>query len=149
MLEAAIRVVGFKITTVLHGANMSSADQLARWWARENGVVERAFPAQWAELGKAAGPLRNSAMVREADALIAIWNGKSRGTADVIAKMKRARRPAFVYRTDLGTNEYFNASFDGEVSGPKRGARSRPSCRELDFDAPVGGAGLNGQSRAE
>jgi len=44
----------------------------------------------WEEHGKRAGPIRNSKMVREADAVLALWNGTSTGTADTIGKARYA-----------------------------------------------------------
>ena len=42
------------------------------------------FIAEWDVYGKAAGPIRNKAMIDKADALIAFWDGDSRGTKDCI-----------------------------------------------------------------
>lgn len=53
------------------------------WACRHNIPVDH-FPAKWDEHGKAAGPIRNREMAGGADALIAIWDGQSRGTADMI-----------------------------------------------------------------
>lgn len=43
-------------------------------------------PADWNQYGRAAGPIRNQQMAETADALIAIWNGSSTGTRDMIQK---------------------------------------------------------------
>ena len=42
------------------------------------------YEAHWKDNGKAAGPIRNKAMIEEADALIAFWDGKSLGTKNCI-----------------------------------------------------------------
>ena len=42
------------------------------------------FPADWGGLGKRAGYLRNEQMADYADALIAVWDGKSKGTKHMI-----------------------------------------------------------------
>jgi hypothetical protein len=49
------------------------------------------FPAKWDKYGKAAGPLRNREMAAYADALILVWDGKSRGSANMLAEAKRGR----------------------------------------------------------
>lgn len=43
------------------------------------------FPADWNKHGRAAGPIRNEEMAQYADALIAFWDGKSRGTKSMIS----------------------------------------------------------------
>ncbi|MFD1444284.1 hypothetical protein [Thermoactinomyces vulgaris] len=47
------------------------------------------YPAEWKKYGKKAGPLRNAKMAENADALVAFWDGKSRGTKDMIETAKR------------------------------------------------------------
>lgn len=46
------------------------------------------FPADWGKYGKSAGVLRNKQMAEYADGLIAFWDGKSRGTANMIETAK-------------------------------------------------------------
>lgn len=42
------------------------------------------FPAEWDKHGKSAGYKRNVQMADYADALVAIWDGKSKGTKHMI-----------------------------------------------------------------
>lgn len=58
------------------------------------------FPAEWHVHGRAAGPVRNELMARSADALIAIWDGKSRGTASMINAAKKHGLKIFVLEVD-------------------------------------------------
>ena len=44
----------------------------------------RVFPADWDKYGKRAGYLRNVQMAEYADALLAFWDGESRGTKNMI-----------------------------------------------------------------
>jgi hypothetical protein len=60
------------------------ADYLGERFAKENGYNLRIFKANWNKYGKKAGPIRNTEMVEYADALVAFWDGKSKGTAHVI-----------------------------------------------------------------
>ena len=55
------------------------------------------FPADWAKHGRAAGPIRNREMAEYADALILIWDGKSRGSASMKREAKRAGIPIYEY----------------------------------------------------
>lgn len=73
------------VTEVVSGG-ASGADHAGELWAEANDVPVRVFEADWDEHGRAAGPIRNSEMVDYADQVVAIWNGKSVGTSDTIAK---------------------------------------------------------------
>lgn len=71
-----------KIVIICGGAK--GADQLATKYAEEHNLELKVVPPDWALFGKAAGFVRNAAMVEYADVLIAFWNGKSKGTEHVI-----------------------------------------------------------------
>ena len=60
------------------------ADALGEQYAKEKNLLLTIIPADWANFGKAAGPKRNEKMGEYADALIAFWDGKSRGTKNMI-----------------------------------------------------------------
>lgn len=74
-------------TAVLCGcANGVNAN--GKRWAIDNDVKVEFYLANWQRFEKAAGPMRNSKMVANAEALVLIWDGKSKGSADVLAKAK-------------------------------------------------------------
>jgi hypothetical protein len=60
------------------------ADTLGCRYAQEADYPLRGFKAEWGKFGRAAGPIRNKLMAKHADALIAFWDGKSRGTQHMI-----------------------------------------------------------------
>jgi len=60
------------------------ADKLGERYAVERGYKITRFPADWNFHGKKAGYLRNVEMAEYADALIAFWDGRSRGTKHMI-----------------------------------------------------------------
>ncbi len=64
------------------------ADSLGGKWARENGVVEKVYKADWGTHGKAAGVIRNQEMLDEEsiDLLVSFPGGK--GTADMKKRAK-------------------------------------------------------------
>lgn len=84
--------------TVVVSGGARGADAHGELWAEARGLPVERFPANWREHGKAAGPIRNSEMAAKADALIAVWDGQSRGTADMIVKAERAGLTVFVWR---------------------------------------------------
>lgn len=59
-------------------------DKYGEKFAQETGMKCTVFPADWGAHGKAAGPMRNEQMAEYADALVAIWDGESRGTKHMI-----------------------------------------------------------------
>lgn len=66
-----------------------------RWgydFAKRNGLVIHEFPADWKQYGKAAGSIRNRVMGDFAKAhegrLLAVWDGVSTGTVDMVAYAK-------------------------------------------------------------
>ena len=60
------------------------ADTLGETWAKKNHVGVKYFPADWDEYGKSAGYRRNGEMAEYGDALLAFWDGESKGTAHMI-----------------------------------------------------------------
>lgn len=79
---------GIVPTEVVSGG-ARGVDLLGEAWAERNGIPIKRFLADWEHEGKAAGPIRNVEMANYADALVAIWDGQSRGTARMI---KTARK---------------------------------------------------------
>ncbi len=60
------------------------ADQLGERYAAARNFSIKQFPADWKRYGKSAGYKRNAEMAAYADALIAFWDGKSKGTKHMI-----------------------------------------------------------------
>ena len=74
--------------TILSGG-AKGADALGERYAAEKGFSIIRYPAQWEKYGAAAGPKRNKEMCANADALIAFWDGQSRGTRNVIEEAEK------------------------------------------------------------
>ena len=83
-----------EITALRHGA-ARGADSLAGAWAREREVDEQARPAEWVRLGKAAGSVRNAAMLAEGGVVAAVAFPGGTGTADMVRKLKAAGVPVW------------------------------------------------------
>lgn len=97
LVDAAVAASGFQITEVVSG-NARGPDMAGEQWAQRNGVPVRVFKPDWKHRG--SGKQRNGDMALYCDAAIVLWDGVSPGTADMIAKMKRAGKPHHVERTD-------------------------------------------------
>lgn len=76
-------------------------DFLGKMYAQAVGLPVKSFPADWDRYGNSAGPRRNREMGLYADALLALWNGESAGTGNMISVMKELNKPYYVHRYDL------------------------------------------------
>lgn len=75
------------VTVVSGGAR--GVDTIAVDAARKRGLPTMVIPADWS-LGKGAGFQRNGTIVESSDAVVAFWDGVSRGTEDTIRKAHKA-----------------------------------------------------------
>ncbi len=87
------------ITEVFSGC-ANGVDKLGEQWAVKNEKQLLLYPADWNKYGKKAGYLRNIKMAKYADALIAIWDGKSKGTKHMIDIAKKKGLKVYVYQTN-------------------------------------------------
>jgi len=86
--QAIFRVLyGFPKDTIIINGDCRGADKLSTEVAQELGFDVHSYPADWDNLGKAAGPLRNRAMLlqEEPDLVIAFHSNikESKGTKDM------------------------------------------------------------------
>lgn len=88
------------MTAIISGG-ARGVDSLGEWYGQCFGIPVYVMPAEWDKYGKAAGPIRNEQMAKEADALIAVWDGKSQGTRHMIRCAKEEGLEVFVW--DLST----------------------------------------------
>lgn len=63
----------------------TGVDLIAKMYSEANGYPFTEYPADWDTHGKAAGPIRNKQMAEACNECIAFWDGKSRGTQNMIA----------------------------------------------------------------
>jgi len=68
-------------------------DKLAERYAREEGIPIAIFYPDWDRYGLAAGPIRNRQIVEYADAVLAFWDGRSRGTKSSIELARKTGVP--------------------------------------------------------
>jgi hypothetical protein len=86
LIKKIIYNSGFNITEIISGAAIG-VDILGIRYALENSISFKIFKVtkkDWRMKGRSAGIIRNRNMGDYADALIAIWDGKSSGTKDMI-----------------------------------------------------------------
>jgi hypothetical protein len=95
VLKDAIAQSDFSITEVVSGC-ARGVDTLGERWAKEHGIPVKQFWPDWGRFGRAAGKYRNSEMAEYCDAGIILWDGESKGTLDMIDRMRRRRRRCLV-----------------------------------------------------
>ena len=78
-----------KVEIEIISGGASGVDALGERFAKEHNLGLKVVPADWKTYGRSAGPRRNEQMARMAGTLIAFWDGKSRGTKNMIDTAKR------------------------------------------------------------
>ena len=76
--------IAWNIDEVVSG-RAKGADTFGETWAYATKTLIKIFPADWNKYGKSAGLIRNQEMADYADALVAFWDKKSRGTRSMIS----------------------------------------------------------------
>jgi hypothetical protein len=96
IVAEAVKASKFEVTTVISGT-ARGVDKLGEHWAWVNKIPVEQYPANWDKFGISAGYRRNEQMARNADALIAIWDGKSKGTLHMIESARKESLKVFIY----------------------------------------------------
>lgn len=95
LVVEAIQESGFKITEIVSG-EARGPDTLGEQWGQAHGIPIARFPAKWDVHGKSAGFIRNNLMSSYAEALVAVWDGKSRGTRHMIESARKKGLKVYV-----------------------------------------------------
>lgn len=98
VVDAAILACDWTPTVIISGT-ARGVDTLGENWARANSVPVERFPANWNLHGKRAGYLRNQQMADNAEALVAVWDGQTRGTLHMITIARVAGLKVYIHRT--------------------------------------------------
>ena len=69
--------------TILSG-NARGIDKIGELYAKNHNIKCNIYPADWTTFGKSAGYKRNITMSKNANSLLAFWNGQSKGTKHMI-----------------------------------------------------------------
>jgi hypothetical protein len=94
-VSLAIRQSGFPVTEIVSGG-CGGVDRVGEAWATTNRIPTKVFYAEWQIYGRAAGPIRNAKMAEYADALVAVWDGESRGTRSMIDLAGKSGIPVYI-----------------------------------------------------
>ena len=78
---------------IIYSGAGKGADSLGERFAKEMGLELVVYKPNWDADGKSAGPKNNEKIVREVDAAICFWDGKSKGTKHTIDFCKMYDKP--------------------------------------------------------
>jgi glycerophosphoryl diester phosphodiesterase len=100
LVQQAIADSGFEITELVSGG-AAGVDKLGERYALESNTPLVVMQADWNQHGRAAGPIRNRQMAEYADALIAVWDGESKGTKNMIQTAEKLGLQVYVKTTKV------------------------------------------------
>lgn len=86
----------FPDVTCIVSGGAAGADSLARDLALALGINYYEVRPDWKKYGRAAGPLRNREIVERSEAVIAFWDGASKGTAHAIDYARKVGKRVIV-----------------------------------------------------
>ena len=117
VITNTIQKYNIEVTEIVSGC-ANGVDALGEQWALENGIKVEPMPAEWdditvpnaliktnkwdKEYNARAGFQRNERMAEYGDALIAIWDGRSRGAKDMIKCATKHGLFVLVHNTEGG-----------------------------------------------
>lgn len=99
LISQAILQSGMTPTHIISGG-ARGVDRLAVQYAVSHDIEFTEYLADWDRYGKRAGFMRNCVMVGKADAVIAIWDGESRGTKHSIDYATSQGKKVFVLKPE-------------------------------------------------
>ncbi len=79
LLECAIKKISMNIVLIVSGG-AKGADSLGEKYAHQNDIPTLIFKPDWKRYGRGAGMVRNKEIISNCDAVIAFWDGISKGT---------------------------------------------------------------------
>ena len=112
IIEAVAKKNEVAISEIVSGM-ANGVDKMAARWARRNDIPLKKFPANWQDMSEPchvklnkyghpynalAGFNRNALMAEYSDVLIAIWDGVSKGTMDMVKRAREKGLLVFVLR---------------------------------------------------
>jgi predicted Rossmann fold nucleotide-binding protein DprA/Smf involved in DNA uptake len=94
LVKQAVVRSGMEITEIVSGG-AKGVDSQGERYAEEYGIPVKRFLPDWSRYGRAAGHRRNQAMAQYAEGLILVWDGKSRGSANMLKEARACKLNVF------------------------------------------------------
>jgi hypothetical protein len=86
-----------KITEVVSGTAKGVDSSGESFTDLYSNIKLKQFPADWDKYGKTAGHIRNKEMAEYGDALLLIWDGESKGSANMKFQMEKLGKPVYEF----------------------------------------------------
>lgn len=96
-LENILKSLDFKITEIISGG-AKGVDTLAEIYSFSNSIPITKILPEWNKYGRGAGLVRNMNIIKESDIVVALWDGKSKGTLDSINKARKLDKKVFIFK---------------------------------------------------
>ena len=106
LIDKFIKDVNSSNVVIVSGG-AKGADKIGEEYAARNDLDCVVYKANWGKYGKQAGIIRNGEMAKNADCLLAFWEGESRGTYNMVntAKKRKLKVRVFNY-LNKGVSDY-------------------------------------------
>lgn len=91
-------VISAETTEIISGG-ARGVDTIAREYAQQHGIPLTEIRPDYARYGKGAPLRRNLEIIARAELVIALWDGNSTGTAQVIDECRKHGKPVIVLDT--------------------------------------------------
>ena len=88
------------VCTEIISGGAKGIDTNARRWAEQKGLEFTEFLPDYEVYGRAAPLVRNRMMVDYADAILAFWDGKSKGTLYTVKYAQKLGKPVALFSCD-------------------------------------------------
>ncbi|WP_315127186.1 DUF2493 domain-containing protein [Comamonas antarctica] len=98
-LEMAWLFEGINPTCIVSGT-ARGVDRIGERIAAEHRLAVARYPAKWQAYGDLAGHIRNGVMAANADALVAVWDGRSPGTKNMIKQARLQGLKVYVFTVE-------------------------------------------------
>lgn len=96
LLEKSIEEFNIKFVSEVISGCAKGVDTLGEIWAAKNKVPVSYCPAKWTIYGNVAGHIRNREMAQKADMALVLWDGKSKGSENMIQEMCNIGKPVCI-----------------------------------------------------
>ena len=107
MKKCILNIIDVNIIDYIISGGAKGADSLAEVFAKDYNIRTMIFKPNWKKYGRAAGVIRNTDIINNADIVIAFPIGDSKGTYNSINKAKKADKKVYIFEERNKTVDTF------------------------------------------